>query len=320
LSLAEQEQTHAVAWAVYEWIVKSINHDGVFVSPDQPYRDVTSGIWQTIWDGGWSWGTSFYDWVYRPAETLEVGCAICVEHAWLSSALLRALNIPARARVGSAEFWVQKPGEYGYWVGLSTNGGSNAYRQHGILGAGFGGSVTPAFFSAGSEPVLHEDWDLAEPGLWHETHPWEVSYPADAQGLSQAHDDLDGQLGPLLAEKLELPYIGYIAGLSITDGSILAKKEFPGGLVANMSADLPAVLGIQAAESPPRYIAFSRVRQAKNSSKIEEIDSSDLVSEAVLDIRRMFLPERGERAEMLTGSLEEISGRLAELFGEQGAL
>lgn len=190
ISQHERSNTRVVAWAVYEWVSRNRNHDAVFGNGRDPYRDVTSGIWQTIQDGGWCWGRSFYDWAYNAAESLQQGSFICVEHSWLCCALLRALNIPARARVGSAQFWVQTPPHDGYWVGMSTNGGSNTYREHGTLGAGFGGSTSPAYVSATSEPFLHEDWNLANPGLWHETHPWGESYEGTDAGLQRATTDL----------------------------------------------------------------------------------------------------------------------------------
>ncbi|MGB2982366.1 MAG: carboxypeptidase regulatory-like domain-containing protein, partial [Candidatus Bipolaricaulia bacterium] len=171
LSVEDQRNAVAVARAVYEWISAEINHDAVYGNR-QPYLDVTSGIWQTIQPGGWCWGKNFYDWGYRPAELLEEAVGICVEHSWLGAAVLRALNIPARARVGSAQFWVQDEDGIGAWYGFSTNAGSNTYRETGYLGAGFGGSALPTFFSATSEPFLQEDWDWAEPGVWRELHPW----------------------------------------------------------------------------------------------------------------------------------------------------
>ena len=87
-----------------------------------------------------------------------------------------------------------------------------------------------------------------------------------------------------------------------------------------MRAGLPVVIGIQSAEEPPRYIAFSRVRQAKKTSTIEEMSAADLDTNAGLTITRMFPPERGERAEFLTGGLEGISMRMVEIFKEQGAI
>ena len=191
-SLASKDQKNAVAVAraVYEWISVSINHDAVYGNR-QAYLDVTSGIWQTIQPGGWCWGRSFYDWGYRPAELLEERVGICVEHSWLGAAVLRALNIPARARVGSAQFWVQDEDGNGAWYGFSTNGGSNTYRETGYLGAGFGDSALPTFFSVTSEPFLQEDWDWAEPGVWRELHPWGEVYTADQAGLERAKSDLE---------------------------------------------------------------------------------------------------------------------------------
>lgn len=186
----DRENASAVAWAVFAWISTHINHDAVY-GHNEPYLDVTSGIWQTIQPGGWCWGRSFYDWLYRPAELVAERTGICIEHSWLSAALLRALNIPARASLGSAQFWLTMDGDQGTWFGFSTNGGSNTYRQTGYLGAGYGDSILPAFFSATSEPLLHEDWDWQQPGLWREHHPWGEVYPATADGLSQAVDDLE---------------------------------------------------------------------------------------------------------------------------------
>ena len=190
-SLPAEERTNAVAVAraVYDWISTTVNHDAVYGN-DRPYLDVTSGIWQTIQPGGWCWGRNFYDWLYRPAELMAEGTGICIEHSWLSAALLRALNIPARARVGSAQFWVTTDDEGGAWFEITTNGGSNTYRETGRLGSGFGGSVLPLFYSATSEPFLHEDWDWIEPGLWRERHPWGEVYPDTDEGLAQAMNDL----------------------------------------------------------------------------------------------------------------------------------
>ncbi len=190
LSAEGQRDAIAVARAVYEWISIHINHDAV-CGNNQPYLDVTSGIWQTIQPGGWCWGRNFYDWGYRPVELLEEQVGICVEHSWLGAAVLRALNIPARARAGSAQFWVQYEGGNGAWYGFSTNGGSNTYRETGYLGAGFGDPALPTFFAATSEPFLQEDWDWTEPGVWRERHPWGEVYPADAEGLERAKQDLN---------------------------------------------------------------------------------------------------------------------------------
>lgn len=136
----------------------------------------------------------------------------------------------------------------------------------------------------------------------------------------QAHTNLDGAIGSLLASMLDIPYVGYVAGLNSADGKVIAKKEYPGGLIGEMEVTLPAVLGIQASEQPPRYVAVSKVRQAMKTASIEELDVAELDTSGGLAVSRMFPPETAERAEMLEGSEDEIAARLVELFKEVGAL
>ena len=136
----------------------------------------------------------------------------------------------------------------------------------------------------------------------------------------QAHNDLDGAVGPLLAEYLSLPYVGYVAGITVTGDKVLARKEYSGGLVAEIEVKLPAVLGIQAAEQPPRYVAYSKIRQVMGTAKIEErpVASLDLGGGTV--VTRMFQPEVAERATMIEGGADEVADRLVAIFKELGTL
>jgi len=136
----------------------------------------------------------------------------------------------------------------------------------------------------------------------------------------QANNDLDGSLGPLLAGCLETPYVGYISGVSLGDGKSKVRKEYPGGLIAEMDVTLPAVLGIQAAEKPPRYVAVSKVRQMMKTSTIEERTTANLEMAGGPTISRMFQTEAGQRATMLTGSPDEVATRLVDIFKELGVL
>ena len=136
----------------------------------------------------------------------------------------------------------------------------------------------------------------------------------------QAHNDLDGQVGPLLAEMLSMPYVGYVSGVKIENRMATVTKEYPGGLLAEFMLELPAVLGIQASDEPPRYVAFTKVRQAMQATRIEEQDIGELDFSGGLDVTRMFQPEVGERAEMIEGQPEEIAVRLIEIMQEHGVL
>ncbi len=136
----------------------------------------------------------------------------------------------------------------------------------------------------------------------------------------QAHNDLDGSLGPMLAECLGMPYVGYVSGVSISDGKSLIRKEYPGGLLGEMEVTNPAVLGIQAAEQPPRYVAVSKVRQAMKTSSIEERDASSLDNCGGPTVGRMFQPEATSHATMITGDPDEVADQLVNLFKELGVM
>jgi electron transfer flavoprotein beta subunit len=136
----------------------------------------------------------------------------------------------------------------------------------------------------------------------------------------QAHNDLDGQVGPLLAEYLSMPYVGYVSGVKIENKMATVTKEYPGGFLAEFMVELPAVLGIQASDEPPRYVAFTKVRQAMQTAHIEEQDIGELDISGSLEVARMFQPEVGERAEMLEGNADEIATRLIEIMQEHDVL
>jgi electron transfer flavoprotein beta subunit len=87
-----------------------------------------------------------------------------------------------------------------------------------------------------------------------------------------------------------------------------------------MSVSLPAVLGIQAAEQPPRYVAVSKVRQVMKTANIDEHHLETIDNSGSLKINRMFQPETSAHAEMIDGSPEEIADRLVTVFQEKGIL
>lgn len=134
----------------------------------------------------------------------------------------------------------------------------------------------------------------------------------------QAHNDLDGSLGPLLAEYAGMPYVGYVSGVALADGRCRIRKEYPGGLIAEFDVVLPAVLGVQAAEVPPRYVAISRIRQAMKTAALDEQAASDSDTSGGPPVDSMFMPETGERASMISGDEEEVATKIVDLLRESG--
>lgn len=136
----------------------------------------------------------------------------------------------------------------------------------------------------------------------------------------QAHNDLDGAVGPQLAEHLGMPYVGYVSGVMVCDGSVQIRKEFPGGLIAEMQVMLPAVLGIQAAEKPPRYAPISKIRATMKSINLEKFPAMELETGGAPLSIRLFQPQVSKRATMIEGDADTVATRLVEIFKEQGVL
>lgn len=138
---------------------------------------------------------------------------------------------------------------------------------------------------------------------------------------TQAVEDLDGSLGGILAAHLGLPYVGYLAGVDLDPKRRIAsvKKEYPGGVLALAEVAMPAVLGILAAERPPRYVPVSRVLQAKKSLAATEVTlpPSDTVGVSVVEFAK---PDPVSRATMIAGDPEEVAESLVRILKERGLL
>jgi len=148
----------------------------------------------------------------------------------------------------------------------------------------------------------------------------------DAQTLilsgSQAIDDLEGETVHFLSEYLNLPGNSVITGITYApDKNILSYiKEFSGGLRGDFETGLPAVLGVQAAENPPRYIPIAKIRSVMKTAKIEEIElPADNLSKGI-EVLSLYVPEVSGRAEMLEGTPAEISARIADILSDKGII
>ena len=137
----------------------------------------------------------------------------------------------------------------------------------------------------------------------------------------QAADDLDGQVGVLLATYLGIPHISVVSGIEAEPMTRTATvhQEYAGGIMATFEVDLPAALGVQASRAIPRYAPVSRVRQAMKTARIEEIEATTPAG-AGITVRRMFKPESTGHAEMLEGDTDEIVDRVIEVLRERGIM
>lgn len=136
----------------------------------------------------------------------------------------------------------------------------------------------------------------------------------------QAADDRDGNLGPMVAAHLGLPYVGVVAGIKVSEGKATIRKEYSGGVMAEFDAKLPVVVGVQAAEQPPRYAPISKIRQMAKEADVEELDGDVGDVSAGSAVTKMYPPESSGHAEMMGDDADEVVEKIYELLSERGLI
>lgn len=135
----------------------------------------------------------------------------------------------------------------------------------------------------------------------------------------QAADDRDGQIGPMIAAHLGIPYVGVVTSVAAKDGKATVHKEYAGGVMAEFEVALPMVVGVQAAHQPPRYAPVSKIRQIAKTAKVEEISGGDPVGSGS-SVRKMFKPESAGHAEMWDGDPADVAEKIVGMIKEKGLL
>ena len=137
----------------------------------------------------------------------------------------------------------------------------------------------------------------------------------------QAINDVDGQVGPLVAVRLGLPHVSVVTHIAPADDgtTVTVNQEYAGGVLAEFQVTLPAVLGVQAARAVPRYAPVSRVRQLMKTATLESA-AVDVAASGGLTILRMSPPEGSGHAEMIEGDADAVVERLAGILGDRGLL
>ena len=133
----------------------------------------------------------------------------------------------------------------------------------------------------------------------------------------QSSDSVQAATGTALAELLELPRVAVVTKLSWDGSASTANvhRELEGGLVDVVEVDMPALLTIQTGINEPRYATLRAIKQAEQ----KEIDVREAADggEPAYRVRRMFVPPKGEGAEMLNGSPAAVAERISGIVKER---
>jgi electron transfer flavoprotein beta subunit len=133
----------------------------------------------------------------------------------------------------------------------------------------------------------------------------------------QTPEDLFGQLVPFLGALMGRPHASGITGAQVEGNAVVIQQEYGAGRAARLKLALPAVLGVQSASQPPRYVSGTKLRQAIQGTKIETLSAAASAAHngAVKEMRR---PSRGQGAEMIDGEAEAVAGKIFDALVARG--
>ncbi len=134
----------------------------------------------------------------------------------------------------------------------------------------------------------------------------------------QSVDDLDGQLPSALGAMAGHAHVSVVASMEASGDGVLVRQEYAGGVAADVEVSLPAVIGIQAAQSAPRYAPITKIRQMQQAGGLETVAVSPEPADTGLTVRKVRIPEAAGHAEMLTGSAEDVADKIVDLLRSRG--
>jgi electron transfer flavoprotein beta subunit len=135
----------------------------------------------------------------------------------------------------------------------------------------------------------------------------------------QSDDRGSGVTGVMLAEFLGNAHATVAVRVDANPGSgtIVAERELEGGLHETVELQLPALVTIQYGINQPRYASLKGIMAAKKKPFVvwtaADLGLADKGPDGALyDVKNVFVPERGSKVEILTGTPEETAAKLVE--------
>lgn len=137
-----------------------------------------------------------------------------------------------------------------------------------------------------------------------------------------AEDDMQGQVGPIVAERLEIPCATAVMAQSISPDrkTIRVERELEGGHREALEMPLPSLLAVQSGINRPRWPALSHVLRARTQPLTTLAEEAPDPPEKRESVVRLFPPEASGRALFLEGTPAEKAERLAAILREKGFL
>ncbi len=133
----------------------------------------------------------------------------------------------------------------------------------------------------------------------------------------------NNQVGPMLAQLLDLPHVGVAIQLEVAEGQAVVHRSVEGA-VEVVETSLPAVITAEKGLNEPRYASLKGIMMAKRKP-IEERDAAALgldagtvgTAGALLQQTRLELPQPRPEGRIIEGEPAEAARELVRLLHEE---
>jgi electron transfer flavoprotein beta subunit len=127
---------------------------------------------------------------------------------------------------------------------------------------------------------------------------------------------------PMLAELIDVPSATGVVSTEGANGSLKVERELEGGDLEVVELPKPCLAAIQTGANQVRYASLKGIMQAKKKpidvKTAADLGVTDLAAKIVID--KVATPPKGDSAEILSGSTDEIVAGLVGKIKELGLL
>jgi electron transfer flavoprotein beta subunit len=134
-----------------------------------------------------------------------------------------------------------------------------------------------------------------------------------------AEDDMQGMVGPMLAELLSLPCATSVIfeKISPETETICVEREIKGGYRDTLELKCPALLTIQGGINKPRYPSLSNMLRARHQKLETIVAGPDEQPGPLEEVLRVSYPQKSRSGMVLEGGREEKAVRLLKILREK---
>ncbi len=145
---------------------------------------------------------------------------------------------------------------------------------------------------------------------------------------TQAIDGDTAQVGPELAEELNIPQITYVQKSQIKGDTIIVERVFRTEEIVVIETKLPALVSVLKEINEPRFPTMTGIVDAYEKKEVVYLDATALNADKAFigltgsqtEVWKIFIPERKGEHIKLSGTIEEMAQKLCQNLKEDKIL